>query len=180
MHAKNYRHVKNRAYTRKEYVRGFPPPKIVKFTMGDTKGTFEIEGRLIAGERAQIRHSALEAARVATNRILMDKLVNDYLMVVHPYPHIILRENKMIFGAHADRLQQGMRRSFGTPIGTAAKVEVGQTIITVRVKAGAAETAKESLKRGSAKLPIPCRIVISKIEAAPDVAETAEPEKETA
>ena len=180
MHAKNYRHVKNRAYTRKEYARGFPPPKIVKFTMGDTKGTFECEGRLVAGERAQIRHSALEAARVATNRILMDKLINDYLMVVHPYPHVILRENKMIFGAHADRLQQGMRRSFGTAIGTAAKVEVGQTIITVRVKSGAAETAKESLKRGSAKLPIPCKIVISKVEPAQTADEKAEPETETA
>ena len=66
----------------------------------------------------------------------MDKLINDYLMVVHPYPHIILRENKMIFGAHADRLQQGMRRSFGTAIGTAAKVEVDQVIMTVKVKAG--------------------------------------------
>jgi large subunit ribosomal protein L10e len=179
MHAKNYRHVKNRAYTRKEYARGFPPPKIVKFTMGDTKGTFEIEGQLIAKERAQIRHSALEAARVATNRVLMDKLINDYLMVVHPYPHVILRENKMIFGAHADRLQQGMRRSFGTAIGTAAKVEVDQPIITVKVKASAAETAKESLKRGSAKLPIPCKIVISKISASPIQTENAEQETET-
>jgi large subunit ribosomal protein L10e len=179
MHAKNYRHVKNRAYTRKEYARGFPPPKIVKFTMGDTKGVFEVQGQLIALERAQIRHSALEAMRVATNRILMDKVVNDYLMVVHPYPHIILRENKMIFGAHADRLQQGMRRSFGSAIGTAAKVEAGQPIITVRVKAGQAEVAKESLKRGSAKLPIPCRIVISKIEASPSQTENAQPETET-
>jgi large subunit ribosomal protein L10e len=179
MHARNYRHVKNRAYTRKEYTRGFPPPKIVKFTMGDTKGTFEIEGKLIALKRAQIRHSALEAARIATNRILIDKLVNDYLMVVNLYPHIILRENKMIFGAHADRLQQGMRRSFGTPIGTAAKVEVEQTIITVKVKAGQEATAKESLKRGSAKLPIPCKIVISKIEASPTMTEKAEPETET-
>ena len=146
--------------------------------MGDTKGTFEIEGQLIATQRVQIRHSALEAARVATNRVLIDKLINDYYMVVHPYPHIILRENKMIFGAHADRLQQGMGRSFGTAIGTAAKVEVGQPIITVRVKAGAAETAKESLKRGSAKLPIPCKIVISKIEASPDVTESDVAEKE--
>jgi large subunit ribosomal protein L10e len=179
MHARNYRHVKNRAYTRKEYARGFPPPKIVKFTMGDTKGTFEIEGKLIALERAQIRHSALEAARVATNRILIDKLINDYLMVVHPYPHIILRENKMIFGAHADRLQQGMRRSFGTAIGTAAKVEVGQTIITVKVKASAVETAKVSLKRGSAKLPIPCKIVVTKIQAPPAATEKANTETET-
>jgi large subunit ribosomal protein L10e len=176
MHAKNYRHVKNRAYTRKKYIRGFPPPKIVKFSMGDTKGTFEVQGQLIALERAQIRHSALEAMRVATNRILMDKLINDYSMVVHPYPHIILRENKMIFGAHADRLQQGMRRSFGTAIGTAAKVEVDQPLMTVKVKAGQEVTAKESLKRGSAKLPIPCKIVITKIKVSPTVAETAEPE----
>ena len=179
MHARNYRHVKNRAYTRKEYARGFPPPKIVKFTMGDTRATFEIEGQLIATQRAQIRHSALEAARVATNRVLMDKLINDYLMIVHPYPHVILRENKMIFGAHADRLQQGMRRSFGTAIGTAAKVEVDQPIITVRVKAAALEIAKESLKRGSAKLPIPCKIVISKISTSPSQTEKAQPETET-
>ncbi len=178
MHARNYRHVKNRAYTRKEYARGFPPPKIVKFTMGDTKAAFQVEGQLISNERAQIRHSALEAARVATNRVLMDKLINDYYMLVHPYPHIILRENKMIFGAHADRLQQGMRRSFGSAIGTAAKVEVGQPIITVRVKAGQEETAKESLKRGSAKLPIPCRVVIKKIQASPSVAQDAQTETE--
>ena len=178
MHARNYRHVKNRAYTRKEYVRGFPPPKIVKFTMGDTKATFEIEAKLVALKRAQIRHSALEAARVATNRILIDKLINDYFMQVLLYPHIILRENKMIFGAHADRLQQGMRRSFGTAIGTAAKVEVGQAIITVKVKASAAEIAKESLKRGSAKLPIPCKIVVTKIES-PDETDKAKVETET-
>jgi large subunit ribosomal protein L10e len=180
MHAKNYRHVKNRAYTRKEYARGFPPPKIVKFTMGDTKAQFQVEAQLISLERAQIRHCALEAARVATNRILMDKLINDYYMIVHPYPHIILRENKMIFGAHADRLQQGMRRSFGAAIGTAAKVEVNQPLITVRVKAGQELLARESLKRGSAKLPIPCKIVVTKIEAPPTVVEeAAEPETET-
>jgi large subunit ribosomal protein L10e len=182
MHARNYRHVKNRAYTRKKYARGFPPPKIVKFTMGDTKGSFELQGQLIALQRAQIRHSALEAARVATNRILIDKLINDYLMVVNLYPHIILRENKMIFGAHADRLQQGMRRSFGTAIGTAAKVEVDQPIITVHVKAGQENVAKESLKRGSAKLPIPCKIVISKVQAAPkmeEIVESEAPEAET-
>jgi large subunit ribosomal protein L10e len=176
MHARNYRPVKGQAYTRKKFAKGFPPPKIVKFTMGDTKGTFEYEAQLVALKRAQIRHSALEAARVATNRVLMDKLINDYLMQVLPYPHIILRENKMIFGAHADRLQQGMRRSFGSAIGTAARIEPDQTIITVKVKKAAIETAKESLKRGSAKLPIPCKIVVSKIES-PE--EASKPKMET-
>ncbi|HTY74436.1 MAG TPA: 50S ribosomal protein L16 [Candidatus Nanoarchaeia archaeon] len=165
MKAKNYGPVKGQAFTRREYVKGFPPPKIVKFTMGDTKGKWDYEARLISNQRKQIRHSALEATRVATNRVLMDKLINDYYMQVLPFPHVILRENKMIFGAHADRLQQGMRRSFGRTIGTAARIEPGQTLIIVRVKAAAMETAKESLKRGLAKLPLTCRIVIEKLES---------------
>jgi large subunit ribosomal protein L10e len=81
----------------------------------------------------------------------------------------------MIFGAHADRLQQGMRRSFGKAIGTAARIEPDQTLITVRVKASALELAKESLKRGSAKLPIPCRVIVEKIQS-PDVASKPEME----
>ena len=177
MHARNYRPVRGQAYTRKKFARGFPPPKIVKFTMGDTKAKFDCEAKLVALKRVQIRHSALEAARVATNRVLMDKLINDYLMLVHPYPHIILRENKMIFGAHADRLQQGMRRSFGKAIGTAARIEPDQVLMTVRVKANAVETAKESLKRGSAKLPLPCKIVVEKLQS-PDA--TGKAEMETA
>ena len=166
MRARNYRGVKGQSYTRREFVKGFPPPKITKFTMGDTKAKFEYEARLIALEKAQIRHNSLEAARVATNRLLMEKLVNNYRLHVHPYPHTILRENKMIFGAHADRLQDGMRRSFGKPIGTAARIKSNQTLITISVNADGLELAKESLRRGSAKLPIPCRIVIEKTQTA--------------
>lgn len=162
MRAKNYRAVKGQAYTRRDFVKGFPPSKITKFTMGDMKAEFEYEARLISLESAQIRHNALEAARVATNRLLMEKLENNYQLQVHPYPHAILRENKMIFGAHADRLQDGMRRSFGKPIGTAARVRPDQTIITIRVNKDVVDLAKESLRRGSAKLPMPCRIVVEK------------------
>jgi len=163
VHARNYREVKGQPYVRKEYIKGFPQPKISKFTMGDPNAEFAYEARLIALERAQIRHNALEAARVAANRLLMDKLSNNYFMQVYPYPHVVLRENKMIFGAHADRLQDGMRRAFGKPIGTAARVSPNQTIIAVRVNGDGVEVAKEALRRASAKLPIPCRIVIEKI-----------------
>jgi large subunit ribosomal protein L10e len=164
MRAKNYRAVKGQNYTRREFVKGFPQSKITKFTMGDTKSKFEYEAKLVSLESAQIRHNALEAARVATNRQLMEKLVNNYQLQVHPFPHTILRENKMIFGAHADRLQDGMRRSFGKPIGTAARVRPDQTIITVRVNADALDLAKESLRRGGAKLPMPSRIVVEKVQ----------------
>lgn len=163
MRARNYREVKGQPYTRKKFVGGFPPPKITKFTMGNTQLKFEYELRLIALEEVQIRHNALEAARIATNRILGDKLSEDYCLYVHPYPHNILRENKMIFGAHADRLQDGMKRSFGKPIGTAARVKRNQTIMRVTVNADGIQTAKEALKRGSSKLPTRCRIVTEKI-----------------
>ncbi|MCW4006574.1 MAG: 50S ribosomal protein L16 [Candidatus Bathyarchaeota archaeon] len=163
MKARNFGPVKGQAYTRKEYVKGFPPPKIVKFTMGNTKGTWDYELRLVALQRKQIRHGALEATRIAANRILMDKLLSEYYMRVLPYPHVILRENKMIFGAHADRLQQGMRRSFGRTVGTAARIEPGQTIVVVQVKAAGLEAAKTALKRANAKLPLTSRIVVEKI-----------------
>lgn len=172
MRAKNYRAVKGQAYTRREFVKGFPQSKITKFTMGDMKAKFEYEARLVSLESAQIRHNALEAARIATNRQLMEKLVNNYQLQVYPYPHNILRENKMIFGAHADRLQDGMRRSFGKPIGTAARVRPNQTIISVHVNADAVELARQSLKRGGAKLPMPCRIEVEKTQ--PEEAKTVE------
>ena len=164
MRGKNYRAVKGQSYTRTEFVKGFPPPKINKFTMGDTKAKFEYEARLITLEGAQIRHNALEAARVATNHELMEKLTSNYCLRVQPYPHTILRENKMIFGAHADRLSDGMRGSFGKPVGTAARVKPDQTIITVNVNANGVEVAKRALKLGSTKLPIPCRIIVEKVQ----------------
>ena len=163
MKARNYRKVKGQAYTRKKYIRGSPPPKITKFTMGDTKSGFEYQAFLISQKEVQIRHNALEAARVATNRILSEKLGESYLLRVLPYPHAVLRENKMIFGAHADRLQDGMRRAFGKPIGTAARVKSDQPVLVVNVNENGLEVAKEALKRGSAKLPVPCRISIEKI-----------------
>jgi large subunit ribosomal protein L10e len=162
MRARNYRAVKGQSYTRKKFVKGFPQPKITKFTMGDTKTKFEYEGKLIAREEAQIRHNALEAARIATNRLLEERLSENYCLRILPYPHTILRENKMIFGAHADRLQDGMRRSFGKPIGTAARIKPNQTIIIASVNEDGVEVAKTALKRGGAKLPIPCRVVIEK------------------
>jgi len=160
--AKNYREIKGQSYTRKEYMKSSPPSKITKFTMGNPKEKFPIEAKLIAQERGQIRHNALEAARIASNRPLSEKLGNNYYLRIMPYPHTILRENKMIFGAHADRLQDGMRGAFGKPIGKAARVKANQAIIAVGVNEDSTEIAKQALKLGQAKLPMPCRIVIKK------------------
>ncbi len=151
-------------YTRREYIDGIPDPKIRKFTHGDPNRQFEYELVLVAKKSGQIRHNALEAARVATNKYLESKLGRaNYFFRVVPYPHHVLRENKMIFGAGADRLQDGMRLAFGKPVGTAAQVWEGSSVLLVRVDKQGLEVAKEALRRGASKLPLPCRIEIRKL-----------------
>ena len=164
MKARNYREVKGQAYTRKKYIRGSPASKIVKFTMGTPSNTYEYQALLIAEKAVQIRHNALEAARIASNRVLSEKLgTNNYLLKILPFPHVVLRENKMIFGAHADRLQDGMRNAFGKAIGLAARVKPGQSLILANINKDGIELATQALKRGGAKLPTPCRVVIRKL-----------------
>ena len=164
MKARNYREVKGQAYTRRKYIRGSPVSKIVKFTMGNTAGIYKYQARLIAERSVQIRHNALESARIASNRVLSEKLGSNYHLKILPYPHVILRENKMIFGAHADRLQDGMRNAFGKAIGLAARVKPGQSLIIANINEDGLEAAATALKRGGAKLPTPCHVVIEKLE----------------
>ena len=163
MKAKNYRKAKGLPYTRRKFIHGAPQPKIVKFTMGDPSGNYSHRVSLISRQRAQIRHNALEAARVATNRHLEGKLGQRYSMRILLYPHVILREHKMLAISHADRFQDGMKHSFGKAVGTAARVEPDQSVITVNVDENGVDVAREALKRGAAKLPTKCRILIEKV-----------------
>ena len=164
MRGRNYSRQKSQPYVRLKYIKGKPMPKIAKFVMGNTKGKFQCKVLLISNENIQVRHNALEAVRVATNKVMQDNIgTENYALWIKPYPHIVLRENKMIFGAHADRLQDGMRNSFGKAIGTAARVNSNQPIIFVAVNKTGIEIAKKALKRGGAKLPTPCNIDVKKI-----------------
>ncbi len=161
MKGKNYRVIRGMAYTKKKFIHGSPPPKISKFTMGNTSGNFAYRALLISLNNVQIRHNALEAARIAVNKVLFDKLGEaGYRLKVVVYPHHILRENKMMAFAGADRLQEGMRRSFGKPVGAAARVRTGQALIEVCVNENGTETAKEALQHGASKLPTKCQIMI--------------------
>jgi large subunit ribosomal protein L10e len=132
--------------------------------MGDTKSQFEVRFSLIAQAPIQIRHNALEAARVAANKVLFDALgETGYKIHLKVYPHIILRENRMIATAGADRLQEGMRRSFGKPSGRAARIKTGQSILDIYVNSNALEVAKKALKVGSTKLSVACIITEEKL-----------------
>jgi large subunit ribosomal protein L10e len=78
----------------------------------------------------------------------------EFFSLLRVYPHVILRENKMIAVAGADRLQEGMRRAFGKATGLAARVTEGQVILELRVKADALEKAKVAMRTASSKLPM--------------------------
>ncbi len=166
MKGRNYRIGNVMAYVRKKYIHGAPSPKITKFTMGDARGSFSHKLLLLPLKKVQIRHNSLEAARVAVNKVLSDKLGTAYALHVRSYPHIILRENKLMAFAGADRLQEGMRRSFGKPIGRAARVDIGQPIIAVDVDASGVDVAKEALHIGMSKLPTPCSIEVTAAQTA--------------
>ena len=129
--------------------------------MGDTSRSYPYTVELVNLENAQIRHNALEAARIAANRILELKLGREgYMMKVVPYPHVVLREHKRINVAQADRFQEGMKKAYGKPTGTAARVMRGAPIIVTEVTENGLEAAKEALERAAAKFPVKSRIII--------------------
>lgn len=163
--AKCYRYFSGPAYVRREFVKGVPGVRVAFFDMGNPKGDFPIEISLVSKEAGQIRHNALEAARVAANRLLeVEAGKENYHLKLRVYPHHILKENPMAVGAGADRISDGMRQAFGRPIGTAARVSAGQRLITVYVGKEFAHTAKEALRRASVKLPMPSHILVEKGE----------------
>ncbi|MGC8850396.1 MAG: 50S ribosomal protein L16 [Candidatus Bathyarchaeia archaeon] len=164
MRGRNYRLPKGQPYVRVEYIAGPPMPKITKFVMGNPKGKFQYRLKLTSPEPVQIRHNALEAARIAINKVLNDEIGSEnYLLWIKPYPHVVLRENKMIATAGADRLQEGMRRAFGKPISRAARIKEGDPIIEVYTNREYLEIAKKALKIGGSKLPIPIKIEVQEL-----------------
>ncbi len=156
-----YRYLDTPPYTRREYISGVPNPKITKFDMGNTKGRYPVRVDLISKENGLIRHNALEAARVMANRYLSENIRGgNYHLRIRKYPHHVLRENKMLAMAGADRLQDGMRKAFGKPIGTAAIVWSGDVIMSVWVNPEDIEIAREALRRAADKVPMPCKIKV--------------------
>jgi len=128
------------AYTRvstnpgDSFITGIPANKINLYDMGNLKADFPVEVSIVALEDVQIRHNSLEAARIIVQKALEKELgVSNFHFKVRTYPHHIIRENVMATGAGADRVQQGMRKAFGKPMGRASRVHVGQPVFSVYV-----------------------------------------------
>ena len=153
MHGECYRKGNGQPYTRKEYIKGKPQIKIAKFE-GGKPGNYDYSVQLLLNEKMQITHMAIEATRLAANKTL-EKTVGEtgYFSKLRIYPHVLLRENKMIAAAGADRLQEGMRRAFGKAISLGARVKRGQCIMEMHVKKEHLDAAKKALKSACVKLP---------------------------
>ena len=153
MHGECYRKGNGQPYTRKQYIKGKPQIKIAKFE-GGQKGDYDFSVQLLINEKMQLTHMAIESTRLTANKTL-EKAAGEsgYFSKLRIYPHVLLRENKMIAAAGADRLQEGMRRAFGMAVSLAARVKRGQCIMEFQVKKEHVEAAQNALKLACVKLP---------------------------
>ena len=148
----------------KKFAPGTPNPRVARFTTGKFRDDYDYKLQLVATTRLQIRSNALEAARVAASKKLALVGEENFYLRVVSYPFVVMRENKMIATAGADRLQEGMRKAFGKPIGVAARVDIGSVILDILIKAENLEKAKAALKAATTKLPLKYKIVISPLK----------------
>ena len=148
---------KNKPFIKSRYCRGVPDPKIRIFDVGAKKLGVDIlpfVAHMVSDEKEQLSSNALEAARVAANKYLIKHCGKENFHLrtrVHPF-HVI-RQNKMLSCAGADRLSSGMRHSYGKPMERAARIAIGQVIVSVRGKDTHREAIIEALRRAKYKFP---------------------------
>ena len=135
--ARCYRYQKNKPYPKSRYCRGVPDSKLRIYDIGKKKAVYNEFPHcihLVSGEKEQISSEALEAARIAANKYMQTKAGKDaFHMKMRVHPWHVLRINKMLSCAGADRLQQGMRGAFGKPLSRAARVDIGTILMSIRV-----------------------------------------------
>lgn len=121
---------KNKPFIKSRYCRGVPDPKIRIFDCGAKKAGvdfFPFVAHLVSDEKEQLTSCALEAARVCCNKYMIKYAGKDSFHIrIRVHPHHVIRQNKMLSCAGADRLSTGMRHSYGKPMERAARVSIGQ------------------------------------------------------
>ena len=182
--ARCYRYCKNKPYPKSRYCRGVPDPKIRIYDLGRKKASvddFPTCVHLVSDEYEQLSSEALEAARICANKYVTKTSGKDsFHLRVRVHPFHVLRINKMLSCAGADRLQTGMRGAWGKPNGTVARVNIGQILISLRTRDSSTSPsclqavlslsnlatdkghALEALRRAQYKFPGRQKIIISK------------------
>ncbi len=163
-----YQHKRSENH-RREYARGGTQAKIQRYWGGNKMiawEDWEIMVGLKVQEQIQISGNALEAIRIAVNGALDKKLGRQqYRFRVRPKPFQKFRENRMLAFAGADRVQSGMRNSFGRSTGVCARVKAGQIILDVGVNLKNLPLVKDRLRVASMKIPCKCQVVLLKYKS---------------
>ncbi|NYZ77363.1 50S ribosomal protein L16 [Candidatus Micrarchaeota archaeon] len=157
--ARSFRDPDKVAWTRfsrkpkKSYVKVMPHADLHQYRMGADKPEYDLTAHLVSKQDIIVRDNAIESARQSANKQLEKSLgPTGYFMLVKLYPHHIIRENKMISGAGADRLQKGMRQSFGRPVDRAARIDKGKIVFTIRTHKANLEAVNLAMVRAMRKL----------------------------
>ena len=151
----------------KSYIKTIPPQKVVKFNMGNMKdfeeGKYPIKVLLATQENIQVRDFALEAVRQSLHKDMTKLLTQQgYFLRCNVYPHNILRNNRVYSGASkGERVQTGMKKSFGTSEGRAATVKKGNPIFTLYFSGEHHISAiREFFKKVTPKLPCKTKVTV--------------------
>ena len=164
--AKCYRYQKNKPYPKSRFNRGVPDPKLRFYDGGRKKSywdRFPNTIHLVSKEKEQISSESLEAGRIAANKYMVTRAGKEGFHIrirVHPW-HVI-RINKMLSCAGADRLQTGMRHAYGKALCKSARVNIGSILISIRTKTESVKYAQEALRRAKFKFPGRQKIFVSR------------------
>ena len=163
--ARCYRCCRGKPYPKSRYNRGVPDPKIRIYDIGKKKGdadTLPFVVHIVSDEVEQISSEALEAARIAANKYLTKHVGKDnFHMRCRVHPWHVLRINKMLSCAGADRLQTGMRGAFGKSYGKVARVKIGSILYSVRIRESDVKKALEAFRRAKNKFAGRQKIMVS-------------------
>ena len=162
-----YQH-KRSANHRREFARGGAQSKIARFWGGNKAipwENWELVISLVVDKQIQISSNALEAIRITINSALQNKIGrSNYRFRVRPKPFQVYRENRMLSVAGADRIQTGMRHSFGRSTGVCARVRAGSVVCDVGASLKDLAVVRDRLRIASMKISSPCIIVITKYQ----------------
>jgi len=156
----------------KSFIKVVPPQKIVKFEMGKMEnyrhGKLPYILKVISTEKVQIRHNAFEACRQYINKKLEKETAGQYMFKVVPFPHHIQRENKMLTGAGADRMQTGMQLAFGKSTGKAAILKKGSEIFIIALgNKRFLPFVRKTIRQVNSKLPGKIRVSYEELTEKP-------------
>lgn len=128
--------------------------------------SFDLTVGLKVNSQIQISSNTLEAIRITINGVLQRKLGRqNYRLRIRPKPFQKYRENRMLAFAGADRVQSGMRNSFGRSTGVCARVKAGQIIAEVGTNIRNLPLVRDRMRVASMKVSSSCQIVIIKYKS---------------